>query len=918
LDDGILGPFTIQATQNSVTRTVNFNLMVSPVMAGTITTRMLTETSGSNPVPVGSPFRFGVAFKRSDVSAGASFTAVDGGGNIVSAQADAFNYWPDGSVRWCEVRGYTARAINPGGTDTLSFVRNASLFHNTLPNGKTPGQLLTDLQSFGGARDLIIECDAMASCSGASNVYTTGNWLAHFNTLLAGPYVQQVNKGPCCMGFRAWGQLTNGSINHAHIHIAVYVWLWLNPSTGAIRDVEYLVYLHNSLLSQSTDGTPYSSFPPDRYNYNPVLKNGSTVIVNNSDPTMLLHSGSPGNVGGHHARSGWYTARADGKPRWIAGTVEAQNLSVTVDPIQSNPQIVHAARDYLLATGLVPKYDIANVSPSAPQTGQISYSPMVKGLWAGEDLLSDWTTNIAIDSGGDASRIGIIPDWNVRDLFLQTAATGANHRISALGFMTYPGVWLDVNGRVPNIRNTDYTGLTPHNTSLSQQLGVAAWSEGTGGAFALGNWNYSGGTSHWPNAGYYTYLMEGGAHHRDIVAMGAGYVEMTLCNNWAVPGNFSSVNRQPTLGGKTFYGNTLSSGQAPRDEAWAFRELVWASAILPNALADGTVYGELQFFKNCMADSVGYAVQVLATFVPEQLNNGFWSFYGPSTFQTNLMIGRSGSDDAWMQAYLGQALGRAKILHGGEAFGADITTICNHHRKYFEGILGGSFCSILSAAQTINVRNGIGTTTTWKSNWAQVGKFSVNNFGLSGSGGEALRAAFLDTATGWITITGRGSPYTTKSWPECPFDVGATIAFTQDYFAGAADPAAPPAAPSPFVMDTQTYYIIAIDLANYRVQVSTTPGGPPVIPTATQIGVYWYHLDLASCPASYHPVDNPSLTLTHINYNGQSSHLAECLTALRTYRFANDTPASQAADANSAPRVAANDWSQSPYKWILP
>jgi hypothetical protein len=147
---------------------------------------------------------------------------------------------------------------------------------------------------------------------------------------------------------------------------------------------------------------------------------------------------------------------------------------------------------------------------------------------------------------------------------------------------------------------------------------VAAWSEGTGGAFALGNWNYSGGTSHWPNAGYYTYLMEGGAHHRDIVAMGAGYVEMTLCNNWVLSGNFSSVNRQPTLGGKTFYGNTLSSGQAPRDEAWAFRELVWASAILPNALADGTVYGELQFFKDCMADSVGYAVQVLATFVPEQ------------------------------------------------------------------------------------------------------------------------------------------------------------------------------------------------------------------------------------------------------------------------------------------------------------
>ena len=105
LDDGTLGTFTIQATQNGVSGTDNFNLLVSPVTARTITTRTLTETSGSSSVPVGSPFRFGVAFKQGDVPAGASFNAVDGGGNIMSAQADAVNHWPDGSVRWCEVRG---------------------------------------------------------------------------------------------------------------------------------------------------------------------------------------------------------------------------------------------------------------------------------------------------------------------------------------------------------------------------------------------------------------------------------------------------------------------------------------------------------------------------------------------------------------------------------------------------------------------------------------------------------------------------------------------------------------------------------------------------------------------------------------------------------------------------------------------
>ena len=151
----------------------------------------------------------------------------------LSVQADAVNHWPDGSVRWCEVRGYTAQSINPGGTDTLSLVRSAAPFTNTLPNGKTPAQLLSDLQSFGGGQDLNIELSSMASATGlTNNVYTSGTWTAHFNTLAAGPYLQQVNMGPCCMGFRAWGQLDNGAgQNHAHIHVTFYVWLWLDPST---------------------------------------------------------------------------------------------------------------------------------------------------------------------------------------------------------------------------------------------------------------------------------------------------------------------------------------------------------------------------------------------------------------------------------------------------------------------------------------------------------------------------------------------------------------------------------------------------------------------------------------------------------------------------------------------------------------
>jgi hypothetical protein len=56
---------------------------------------------------------------------GASISLKVGAGDALSAQIDAINYWPDGSVRWCEVRGYTARAIGPHSTDAISVYRDA-------------------------------------------------------------------------------------------------------------------------------------------------------------------------------------------------------------------------------------------------------------------------------------------------------------------------------------------------------------------------------------------------------------------------------------------------------------------------------------------------------------------------------------------------------------------------------------------------------------------------------------------------------------------------------------------------------------------------------------------------------------------------------------------------------------------------
>jgi hypothetical protein len=875
---------------------------------------MLTETTGTTPIPLGSPFRFGLGLKQGDVATGNALALRDGASNALAVQFDAINYWPDGSVRFCEVRGYTARSIVAGGTDTISISSAAGAFNNTLPGGKTASQLLTDLQSFSSAQDLIIECDSMTSCSGASNVYTTGNWLAHFNTLLAGSYVQQVNKGPCCMGFRAWGQITNGTINHAHIHVCVYVWLWLDTATGAIKDVEYLVYLHNSLLNQSADGTSYASFPPDRYNYNPVLKNGSTTIT-----AFTLHPGTSSTVGGHHIHAGWWTARSDGKPRWAAGTLEAQNLLVTPDPIQANPQLTITARSYLLSTGLIPKYDVAGVNCTAPPTGTttpISYAPMIKGLFEDENF-SDWNTNVGLNTGGAHATIGMIPQWNVRDLMLQTKTTAQNHRVSALGWTTLPSMHLDINGRIPNVRNQDYTGMTPHQpltfSSGDQdpyyRYSVTPSTEHASGAvYSYGNWNWAfQDTTHYPSGAYYTYLMEGGAHNRDIVLMGAHFVVMALAPDQSIfPGGAWPAGagpvytcRTPVLSGTTYYGNVLATTTQIRQEAWAMRELVFAAAVAPAALADGTMFGEGLYFKGLMQGSFEYAQALLGILPTNQITNGFWNYVQSNSNSPQTPVAAtSGTDSPWMNTYFAEVLARAQILHGGEAFGASVAAMVAMHKKYIAGI-SNAHCSILASAQEINIRNGggSGTGATFKTSWNLVGTFPTQ---VAVTGGDIwMFASFNDTSTGWITLFPAHSA--TPSWPEVPFDVGASLIFTIDYNGNTFVGQQP--APPPFVMETQTYYVVAAESANSRIKVSTTPGGAPVIPITTATTVLWCLLDLASCPATYNPVPTSGATSAYLGFQDVLANMANLSRAVRSYRAANDSVDLQAADTTVTARL---------------
>src|SRR5271165_5109892 len=944
---------------------------ISPPPSGAITTRTLTETSQRKTVPVGSPFRFGLALKQRDVPSGSSLHLKDGASNALPAQFDAINYWPDGSVRFCEVRSYTARAISAGGTDTISISRLNRSFDNALSAGKTASQLLTDMQSFAGAQDLIVACDSVASITGQSNPYSSGNWLAHFNTLLAGPYVQQINKGPCCMGFRAWGQLTNGTINHAHLHVCGYVWLWLDPSTGAIRDVEYLAYLHNSLLNQSADGTSYTAFPPDRYNYNPSLKNGSKTITTltlnpgstartatcqaaaSAGATSITLDGTTGittgmvlniflngiysnspwqhvtvtgvsgsvvsftpasdfpftgrtQVGGHWPRAGWFTARSDGKPRWVKGTLEALHLHVTLDPVQSNRQSITAARNYFLSTGLTPKQDLTIAAN--PGSGPIQYAPMVKGLLVFESF-ADWFTYVPLDVGGDRPGIGFIPNWNMRDLCLQTVITAQNHRVTALGYMTHPSQWIDVNGHVPNLRPESYPGMTTArptvmckasgyggiNVSATTEAGIpdyrtcGNWGSGEGGSA-----NNNVDTSHWPNAAHYTYIVEGGRHNLDICLSNGTLPLMIGSSDFSVASSY--IPRQQTTSTKTYYGLALCSWQQPRGEAWAFRDVMLAAAVAPATLADGTEFGEWNYFKDCVRDSCQYAVEIINAMPPAKRNGGFWEFYQYQNWVWPILpqSNSSGSSDPWMMAYVGIVWARAKILHSGESWGSALITMTDMQQKYHIGMMN-QHCSIFSGDQTIDLCYGRGTQQTYRY-WSVVGFYPIRQ---DIAGDVWMFVDFLDISlNGWINLkSARG----VSSLPEVPLDVGATIFLTEDYFGRDLGQSA---APAEFTMETQLYYIVAVDTLRNRIKLSATSGGASIIPNTIASNVLWCIVDLASCPATYASNTNPSITRSFIGFRDNGGKVIWQQMAIRAHRTAGDNADLAAADAQTVYRLA--------------
>lgn len=325
-----------------------------------------------------------------------------------------------------------------------------------------------------------------------------------------------------------------------------------------------------------------------------------------------------------------------------------------------------------------------------------------------------------------------------------------------------------------------------------------------------------------------------------------------------------------------------------------------AAAVAPASLADGTEFGEWHYFKHCVRDSCQYAVEINNAMSPTKRNSGFWEFYQyqnwvrPIVPQSN----SSGSSEPWMMAYLGIVWARAKILHGGEPWGSSLTAMTSMQQKYHIGMLM-AHCSILLGAQVVNICYGRGAPQTYR-DWSVVGTFAhqVDN---TPAGDVFQWMDFLDTSNGWINLKSAGGM---SSLPEVPFGVGTTVFLTEDYFYDDPGSVTDSIAPPPFVMETQVYYVVAVDRVGSRIKLSPRPAGAAIIPMSIVSNVLWCIVNLASCPATYVSNTNPSVTRSFIGFRDNGGKVIWQQMAIRAHRIAGDNADLAAADAQTVYRLA--------------
>jgi hypothetical protein len=782
----------------------------SPPIGTALATLSLVNTSGSIVAADFIPPMFGHPFRKGDVPAGAypRFELAD----TTEVPYTMFNKatWSDGSLKFASFLLRVPSTV--AGSGSLAVTVKAS---ESAP-ATSSSRSLADLSS--GSADLKVEVVGLDNLS--------GTWTSSLNQgVTDNDDVITFGDGVVGKVWRIRQQFMQSAANHGQLECYWYV-AALQDASGNLYGLRYLGRVSQPWFDVDTPAKAYRSFS------SVLVKNGASTLrdvwASHASPKPMTYSGGINlGVAAHGFRT-YSLFRASGTtlPTPLSANTSYRvsynntnanvfgvipvnsssdvSLSGTASgdaQVQAYPYLPHFCSiftagpegmwDYLQAGGSVADEATVRVQHDAAYwqtTGVVpTYESVVPTAQASFDYEPNYMgpSRSAINGTGEDPSLGVMPDWHVKHLLLQSAAAERTSRASGLSAGNWPGqLYHSTNKTLKPANGGTYTGMPSGSSSFRWAPGIATagFTEPASGPYLSGV--DEADHSHKPAWAYYPYLMTGEPQYLDLVLESANYA---LSYEYSVPFTANaagSVGRNSTVNGTTYNGSTLLHPSL-RSAAWATRELACAAGIVPDIAPQCAAYKT--YFTDAVNTTFAAITDFVANVAPPFLRTaGFICFENMPFTQP------------WMHGYQMQAIAlAAKMTENANAM-----TYLNHLVKW-PAYIRSTFGTYYVPAFEVMVRSGQTGADPYVTSSAGMSFYGI--------------ALSWDNATDTFTAGANNANYTPNN--------GDVVAFDGIGYNGSVPPG---------LTAVTQYYIVNASGNNF--QLALAPGGAPVSVTGTGSG----------------------------------------------------------------------------------
>lgn len=533
----------------------------NPPSATLVTSRTLSNTSGSTQASNFVTPMFGLPLKEADVPTGEypEFRLTDD----TPIPATVYNCaeWADGSMNMCGVIARVPSSV-PG---------SGSLTMNVYSGGTAPAASSRTLAEVVAGSDIKIEYTGTVNLSGV--------WTASLNDAIANDgNITMIGDGPAGKVWKIGGHFKQSGSAHGQLYCWHYIAV-LQDAAGGLLGVRYLGVWGQLFGDVASPAPLYRQGTM-------VLKNGATTVRTmqgiEATPSPDNSNGVPGSVITMPHFSSASTAGVDAVWDFFqCGGSASTDCTIRVVPPTA----------YIQQAKLVPPYGI---SASVVDTPSANYVINGKGNHY----------NYNMGNTGEWPEIGVMPSWCARYWMNPTVLNERAVRVNAMCALGYLADVRPVSSKKPPAGNATgtFTGIEQKSSwSLSQRTGGVI-----NPATQFNVWGTD--VAHRPSPLYSAYLMTGEPQILDtMIGHACGHVLLTNggYSIWKAARPLTGPTMTSFAGernmrvddaGETYdCGGVLMRRGGIRMGAWAFRDISQAYAMVPASYTGSDYKGYFQY-----------------------------------------------------------------------------------------------------------------------------------------------------------------------------------------------------------------------------------------------------------------------------------------------------------------------------------